>query len=131
MYTMRDWHEYKSIELHGEIIDVDINMIDLIKNLNKTKLITRGCCENWNNNNAYIIFEANAYNELLRNNKKFYDFIKSNNVIQSKIYYNLNAHRNIDYNCMEYENKYKNICEIWKSITFPTSSINELNNIVG
>ena len=127
---MSDWHEYKSIELHGEIIDVDINMIDLIKNLNKTKLITRGCCENWSDDNAYIIFEVNAYNELLKNNKNFYDFVKNVVVKQSEIYYNLNTHRHIKYDRTEYENKYKNICEIWQYITFPTSSINKLNNIV-
>lgn len=128
---MSDRHAYKSIKLHDEIIDIDINMIDLIKNLNKIKLITRGCCENWyNNNNAYVIFEANAYNELLNNNKNFYDFVKSVVVEQSEIYYNLNTHRHIKYDRTEYENKYKNICEIWQYISFPTSSINELNNIV-
>lgn len=128
---MRDKHQNKSIELHDKIIDIDVNMIDLIKNLNKTKLITRGCCENWSNNNAYIIFEVNAYNQLLKNNKNFYDFVKNIVVEQSEIYYNLNTHRHIKYDRTEYENKYINICEIWLYITFPSSSINELNNIVG
>lgn len=127
---MKDIHKYKSIELHGEIVDIDINIIDLIKNLNEKKLITRGCCENWNNNNAYIIFEVNSLNELLKNNKNFYDFVKSNYVKKSEIYYNLNTHRHIKYDYTEYENIYKNICEIWQSITFPSSLINKLNEIV-
>ena len=89
---MKDIHKYKSIELRGEIVDIDINIIDLIKNLNQKKLITCGYCENWSNDDAYIIFEVNSLNELLKNNLNFKNFVKSDCIKKSEIYYNLNTH---------------------------------------
>jgi len=127
---MIDKHDYKSIVLHNQIIDIDINMIDLIKTLNKNKLITRGCCENWNNGYAYIIFEVNEYNLLLKNNKKFCDFVKNKVVKQSEIYYALNIYRDIKYKYDEYEKTYKKETENWQSISFPTNLINTLHNII-
>lgn len=71
-------HCAKFIKIHNVLIEININMINIIKKLNKTKLITRGCCEDIGDekNNAYIVFEYNSYVELL-NNVKISEFLKN------------------------------------------------------
>jgi hypothetical protein len=121
-------HESKDIELHNEIFDVDLNMIELITKINKIKLVTRGCCENWNNEYAYIIFNYNCFIELLKNNYilKFIDEYCN----KSEIYYALNDLRHIKYNDDEYNEKFKDKTEIWIYITFPNILIKDFVNIV-
>ena len=121
-------HESKYIELHNEVIEVDLNMIELVTKLNKTKLITRGCCENWNNNYAYIIFEYNCFVELLQNISilKFIDEYCT----KSEIYYALNHLRHIKYNNDEYNEKFKDQTEIWISISFSHLLIKDFVNLI-
>ena len=106
-----------------------LNILELITKINKKNLITRGCCENYNNNNnAYIIFEYNCFIELLKNN----DILKFVNKFCSKseIYYAQNHLRHIKYNDIEYDEKLKNETEIWISITFQTILIKDFINII-
>lgn len=123
-------HCAKYIELHNQLIEIDLNMISVIEKLNKTKLITRGCCEDIGDekNNAYIIFEYNSYVELL-NNLKISGFFKKYCSLSS-IYYANNDLRSIEYNEFEYNNKFKNVTEIWICIRFPNCLLNKLENII-
>lgn len=122
-----EMHESKIIELHGKSFDVDLNMIELIIKLNKNKLITRGCCENYKNDRAYIIFEYISFNELLQNEhiSKFINDVCT----KGKIYYSSNGLRHLKYDEMEYNENFKNITEIWICVYFPNSSINDFVKI--
>jgi hypothetical protein len=121
-------HESKYIELHNELIEIDLNLVNLITKINKTKLLTRGCCQNYENNRAYIIFEYNCFIELLQNQYilKFID----DTCTKSEIYYANNNLRHIKYNEAEYNENLKNITEIWICITFPNILINDFINII-
>lgn len=72
-------HSSIPLLLHDTLIpEVDVNMVSLIRELNRNKLITSGCCENNNDEGfAYIIFEYNSYVELVEGNKGLSDFIDS------------------------------------------------------
>lgn len=121
-------HESKYIELHNQLIEIDLNMIELITKINKKKLVTRGCCENYKNGDAYVIFEYTSFNELLEN--KYISKFINNMCTKSKIYYAQNALRHVKYNEIEYNKNFKNITEIWICITFPNILINEFINII-
>lgn len=123
------FHQSKYIELHGESIEIDLKMIEIITKLNKKKLITRGCCENWYNKGyAYINFEYNSFIELYKNIliSKFVNKFSN----KGEIYYALNDLRHIKYNELEYNEKYKNETEIWICIEFPSSLINIFVKII-
>jgi hypothetical protein len=67
------------IILHGEYIEVDNMLVELIIYLNLNKLITRGSCENWNNTGReYILFDYFDFVNLLKTNPKIKIFIKDN-----------------------------------------------------
>lgn len=127
---MEIYHESKYIELHNETIEIDINMIELITKLNKDKLITRGCCENWQNSGqAYIIFEYNCFIELIElKNDNISRFINDSN--KSEVYYANNNLRHIKYNNIDYKEKFKNETEIWICVTFPTTLIQNFVNVI-
>lgn len=117
-------HKSQCIKLHNELIEIDLNLIELIIKLNEKKLLTRGCCENYFDNNSYIIFEYHLFMELLSQNKHILKFIDEK-CSKSKIYYANNNLRHIEYNEVEYNENFKNITEIWIYITFPNVSIND------
>lgn len=121
-------HETQNIKLHGETIEIDINMVELMTKINKTKLTTRGCCENYDGNNAYIIFEYNCFVELL-NNDRISNFI-DDFCTKSEIYYADNKLRHIKYDNIEYNEKFKNMTEIWIYVTFSNMSLKDFENII-
>lgn len=121
-------HQSKYITLHNELIEVDLNLIELITKINEKKLLTRGCCENYENNKAYIIFEYYSFIELLKN-KHILQFI-NNECSKGKIYYANNDLRHLEYSEVEYNENFKNITEIWITIFFSSSLINDFLNAV-
>ncbi len=121
-------HESKYIKLHNELIEVDLNMIELITEINEKKLLTRGCCENYENYGAYIVFEYYSFIELLKN-KHILKFV-NDKCTKSKIYYANNGLRHMEYNEAKYNDDLKNITEIWIFITFPNSLISDFTDII-
>lgn len=121
-------HQSKYIKLHNELIEIDLNLIELITKINEKKLLTRGCCENYENNRAYILFEYNMFIELLKN-KHILKFI-DDECTKSEIYYAINNMRQIKYNEAEYNEKFKNMTEIWIRITFSNILINDFIKVL-
>ncbi len=121
-------HESKYIELHNQLIEIDLNLVEFITKINKKKLLTRGCCENYENNKAYVIFEYTSFIELLQNKyiSKFIDDVCT----KSEIYYANNEFRHIKYDEIEYNKNFKNLTEIWICITFPNILIDNFMNII-
>ena len=85
-------------------------------------IITRGVGK------SYIIFEYYCFVELL-NNTKISDFIEKN-CYKSKIYYAQNYLRDIPYDENEYNNLYKLETEVWISITFDKTLLDEFENLL-
>ncbi len=121
-------HPSKFISLHNKKLEIDINMIEIITKLNKDKLITRGCCENTDGTNSYIIFNYEDYIKLISNNE-ILNFIKNNCTI-SDIYYAHNMYRHIKYDENEYNEKFKKQTEVWICMRFPNNLIETFVNII-
>ncbi len=121
-------HEAKFIQLHGKSIEIDVNMIEFITKINKTKLKTRGCCENHVDDDAYVIFEYDCFVELTNDNVMSNFF--NEYCTKSQIYYANNDLRDIEYNETEYNEKFKNISEIWICIVFPCKLKKDFENII-
>jgi len=101
-------------------------MVPLIQQVNKEKLITRGCCENNENEGfAYVIFEYNSYMELRERNQGLCTFIDSH-CTTSDPYYSRTTLRHRTYDPLEYETHFKHDNEVWIYIQFPHTEINQM-----